>query len=57
MLCAQEYDTIIVEKKADIEKEGKKVSRRDKFDRGIEKVTFVPRGQWFTGVKFSYFEH
>lgn len=28
-----------------------------KFDRGIEKKTFVPKGQWITGGNFSYSEH
>ena len=53
-------DTTAVEKKSELPESGKSSryeSRRERFDRGIEKVTFVPSGQWFTGVSFSYFEH
>ncbi|BDD04632.1 hypothetical protein [Aureibacter tunicatorum] len=32
-------------------------SRRGKYDRGIKNVVFVPKGQWLTGMTFSYSEH
>ena len=33
------------------------VIARDKFDRGIEQKTFIPKGQWMCGASFSYSEH
>lgn len=30
---------------------------KERFDRGIVKSTFVPKGQWFLGGTFSYSEH
>lgn len=30
---------------------------REKFDRGIEQKTFIPKGQWMCGASFSYSEH
>lgn len=33
------------------------VAKKDKFDRGIEQKTFIPKGQWMCGASFSYSEH
>lgn len=31
--------------------------KREKFDRGIEQQTFIPKGQWVTGGNISYSQH
>lgn len=33
------------------------LAKTDKFDRGIEQKTFIPKGQWMCGASFSYSEH
>ena len=33
------------------------LAARERFDRGIVKRTFVPKGQWFAGGTFSYSQH
>lgn len=33
------------------------VTAREKFDRGVTKSTFVPKGQWFFGGNLSYTQH
>ncbi|MDD4820923.1 MAG: hypothetical protein PHD21_08835, partial [Flavobacteriales bacterium] len=47
-------DTLVVPKEN--EQVTLKKTIRRQFDRGIEKFTFVPKGQWFTGASFSYTE-
>ncbi len=31
-------------------------ARNERFDRGIEQKTFIPKGQWMAGASFSYME-
>ncbi|MBC8600802.1 hypothetical protein H8784_03595 [Parabacteroides acidifaciens] len=33
------------------------MARGNKYDRGIEMKTFIPKGQWMVGATFSYSEH
>lgn len=32
-------------------------AKKNKYDRGIEMKTFIPKGQWMVGTTFSYSEH
>lgn len=32
-------------------------ARENKYDRGIQMKTFIPKGQWMVGTTFSYSEH
>lgn len=33
------------------------LAKKNKYDRGIEMKTFIPKGQWMVGATFSYNEH
>lgn len=33
------------------------LAKKNKYDRGIEMKTFIPKGQWMVGTTFSYSEH
>lgn len=33
------------------------MAKKNKYDRGIEMKTFIPKGQWMVGATFSYDEH
>lgn len=33
------------------------LAKKNKYDRGIELKTFIPKGQWMVGTTFSYSEH